>query len=77
VDADLHVLHVLMQFLFHQEDEEILEKSESLSLNKRHAIVVRLGEKRILRDALRKARELLRLKERNDENKVSRRKAGQ
>ena len=41
-----------------QEDEKLLEPGavEQLSINKRHAVVVRLGEKRILRGTLMRLR---------------------
>jgi hypothetical protein len=40
-------------------DKELLKDTNLLSLNKRHAVIVRLGEKRILSDTLEKVQQLL------------------
>ena len=41
-----------------QEDEKLLEPGtvEQLSINKKHALIVRLGEKRILRGTMKRLR---------------------
>jgi small nuclear ribonucleoprotein (snRNP)-like protein len=56
-------------------DEHLLKESNSFSLNKKHAITVRLGEKKILEGVLESVREQM---NRTDEKvKGSKRKVGE
>lgn len=57
-------------------DEDLL-KSDTLSLNKRHAVIVRVGEKRILIGALQKILLLLNIQDDKEERQNSKRKGSE
>lgn len=56
-------------------DEQLLEDSNSFSLNKRHAITVRLGEKKILEGVLESVLE--QMSKTDEKVKGSKRKGGE